>query len=192
MRPAGENPPSIWWWAFGYFAAYVPYAALTKVVTGGLIDTGGSKVSGVELLPATVMATVITAIGFLIATGWWRYAVKEGRRFPTPTTLTVVSGLCASGIIATTTLAYTFKATIVFVMLLMRGGVLIFAPIIDMLTGRKIKWYSGAALALSIASLLTSVIGSSDPRIPLLCMIDIGLYLLFYFVRLQIMSRKAK
>lgn len=192
MRPAGENPPSIWWWAFGYFAAYVPYAALTKVVTGGLIDTGGTKVSGVELLPATVMATVVTAIGFLFATGWWRYAVKEGRRLPTPTALTVVSGLCASGIIATTTLAYTFKATIVFVMLLMRGGVLIFAPIIDLLTGRKIRWYSTAALALSIGSLLTSVIGSSDPRIPILCIVDIGLYLLFYFVRLQIMSRKAK
>jgi phosphate/phosphite/phosphonate ABC transporter binding protein len=192
MRPAGENPPSIWWWAFGYFAAYVPYAALTKVVTGGLIDTGDSRVTGIELLPSTVFATVVTAIGFLIATGWWRYAVKEGRRIPTPTTLTVISGLCASGIIATTTLAYTFKATIVFVMLLMRGGVLIFAPMIDLLTRRKIRWYSTAALALSIGSLLTSVIGSSDPRIPILCMVDIGLYLLFYFVRLQLMSRKAK
>lgn len=192
MKTAGENPPSIWWWAFGYFAAYVPYAALTKVVTAGLVDTGDSKVGGIELLPVTVTATVITAIGFLITTGWWRYAVKEGDRFPTPTRLTVVSGLCASGIIATTTLAYTFNATIVFVMLLMRGGVLILAPVIDLLTGRKIRWYSTAALALSIGSLVTSVIGSSDPRIPILCMVDIGLYLLFYFVRLQLMSRKAK
>ena len=192
MRHSGDNPPSIWWWAFGYFAAYVPYSALTKVVTGGLIDTGGSRVSGVELLPVTVFATLVTAISFLIATGWWRAAVKEGSRIPTPTRLTVVSGLCASGIIATTTLAYTFDATIVFVMLLMRGGVLILAPVIDLLTGRKIKWYSAAALALSIGSLLTSVIGSSDPRIPLLCMVDIGLYLVFYFVRLQLMTRKAK
>jgi hypothetical protein len=192
MPPAAMQHPSIWWWAFGYLAAYVPYAALTKVVTGGLVDTGGSRVSGIELLPATVMATVVTAFAFLAGTGWWRAAVKPGRRVPLPTRLTVISGLCASGIIATTTLAYTFDATIVFVMLLMRGGVLILAPLIDVLTGRRIRWYSGAALALSIASLGTSVIGSSDPRIPLLCVVDIALYLGFYFVRLQLMSRKAK
>jgi ABC-type phosphate/phosphonate transport system substrate-binding protein len=192
MPSRAEQPPSIWWWAFGYLAAYVPYAALTKVVTGGLVDTGGTRLGGVELLPVTVVATVLTAIAFLVATGWWRAAVKPGRRLPSPTPLTVISGVCASGIIATTTLAYTFDATIVFVMLLMRGGVLILAPLIDVLTGRRIRWYSGAALALSIASLGTSVIGSKDPRIPLLCAIDIALYLGFYFVRLQLMSRKAK
>src|SRR5688572_9671322 len=120
--PAGgamprAEPPSIWWWAFGYFAAYAPYAALTKVLTSGLVDTGGTKVTGVELLPATVMAAVVAAMSFLAATGWWRHAVKErgGWRIPLPTRWTALSGLCASGIIATTTLAYTFKATIVFV-----------------------------------------------------------------------------
>lgn len=182
---------SIWWWAFGYFAAYVPYAALTKAMTAGRL---GDPVGGVELLPATVIATVITAISFLVASGWWRVAVKEvgGVRLPLPTKLTALSGLCASGIIATTTLAYTFDATIVFVMLLMRGGLLILAPVIDLLTGRRIRWYSAAALVLSLLSLATSVIGSDDPRIPLLCGVDIALYLTFYFVRLQIMTRKAK
>lgn len=184
--------PSIWWWAFGYFAAYAPYAALTKVLTSGL--SGEAPVGGVELLPATALATLLTAMSFLAATGWWRYAVRPvgRRRLPLPTGWTLLSGLCASGIIATTTLAYTFDATIVFVMLLMRGGLLILAPMIDALTGRRIRWYSVAALGLSMASLATSVIGSADPRIPLLCMVDIALYLGFYFVRLQIMSRKAK
>jgi hypothetical protein len=71
----------------------------------------------------------------------------------------VLSGVCASGIIATTTLAYTFKATIVFVMLLMRGGALVLAPIMDVITGRKIRWFSTVALILSLASLVTSVGG---------------------------------
>src|SRR5690349_16990632 len=113
-----KSPPSIWWWAFGYFAAYVPYSALTKVVTSGLVDTGGTPVDGVQVLPLSVIANVVVAALFLAATGWWRHAVKPGGRLPTPTALTALSGLCASGIIATTTLAYTFDATIVFVMLL--------------------------------------------------------------------------
>ncbi len=191
--PRGTRPPpSIWWWAFGYFAAYVPYSALTKVVTSGLVDTGGAKITGVQVLPISVIATVGVAVLFLFVTGWWRHAVKPGERLPRPTALTALSGLCASGIIATTTLAYTFGATIVFVMLLMRGGVLILAPLIDLLNGRKIRWYSTIALGLSIASLVTSVIGAADPYIPDACKIDIAAYLFFYFVRLQIMSRKAK
>jgi len=187
-----REAPSIWWWAFGYFASYAPYAALTKAVTSGLV--GGRSVGGTVILPASVIATVATAAMFLLATGWWRHALKPvgRRRLPLPRPLTALSGLCASGIIATTTLAYTFSGvSIVFVMLLMRGGLLALAPLIDLLTGRKIRWYSMMALVLSIASLATSV-EVGDQRITLICAIDVALYLTCYFVRLQIMSRKAK
>ncbi len=195
MADTQDHGPSIWWWAFGYFACYAPYAALTKVVTSGLVGTGGPPPSGVELLPASVMATVLTSITFLLVTGWWRHAVKQvGRwRLPMPTRFTLVSGLCSSGIIATTTLAYTFEGvSIVFVMLLMRGGLLILAPVVDAITGRRIKWFSIAALALSFASLATSMLGGGGTEMTLLCGIDVSLYLTFYFVRLQLMSRKAK
>jgi hypothetical protein len=185
-----REAPSIWWWAFGYFATYAPYAALTKLVTD--VGIGGKKLGGVELLPLSVTATVLTAITFLVATGWWRYAVKPSG-LPLPTFATALSGLCASGIIATTTLAYTFQGvSIVFVMLLMRGGLLILAPVIDALGGRKIRWYSGAALVLSIASLTTSVLGGGGWRISNACTIDVVIYLACYFVRLQIMTRRAK
>src|SRR5205809_3290323 len=119
MRSSGKMP-SIWWWAFGYFAAYAPYSALTNALT--VIGLGGQQIDGVQLLPITVLATVATAISFLIATGWWRHAVHAGERWPRPTLPTALSGLCASGIIATTTYAYTFHG-IVLVSLLMRGGV---------------------------------------------------------------------
>jgi hypothetical protein len=187
-----RRAPSIWWWAFGYFACYAPYAAMTKVVSE--VGVGGVKVDGVTLLPVTVTATVVTAIGFLIATGWWRRALKPVGRFqvPLPTVQTALSGLCASGIIATTTLAYTFEGvSIVFVMLLMRGGLLILAPVIDVIGGRRIRWYSATALVLSIASLATSMRGGSTV-ITQACAINVGIYLACYFVRLQLMTHRAK
>ncbi len=197
--PTSERPPpSIWWFAFGYFACYAPYAALTKALTSGLTDTGGTPVSGVELLPPSVMAAVATLFVFLIATGWWRRAGRRtiaGVTLPLPGKLTFLSGLCSSGIIATTTLSYTFEGvSIVFVMLLMRGGVLIMAPLVDRLSGRHVRWFSWAGLALSVGSLVVAF--AFDPRrggaITLVCAIDVALYLGFYYVRLSLMSKLAK
>ena len=48
---------SIWGFAFGYFASYVPYSALTKAVSSGRI--GGEKVPGVELLPMSAAASLV-------------------------------------------------------------------------------------------------------------------------------------
>jgi hypothetical protein len=191
--PDEKQLPSIWWWAFGYFAAYAPYAALTKAVSAGMIATGGAgPPSGIELLPSTVMATVVTAIGFLIATGWWR-AAGRWRGIPCPSAITAASGLCASGIIATTTLAYTFKGTsIVLVQLLLRGGVLIIAPLVDALARRKVHWYSWLALALSLAGLIVPFVVEQSFLISAWCALDVGIYVLCYFVRLQLMSRRAK
>jgi hypothetical protein len=187
--------PSIWWWAFGYFAAYAPYAALVKATSSGMIETGGAPPSGIELLPATVMATVVTAFVFLVVTGWWR-AARRVRAFgvdvPCPSAITLASGLCASGIIATTTLAYTFGASIVLAQLLLRGGVLIIAPIVDTLTRRKVQWYSWLGFALSIAGLMVPFLASRSFLISSWCAVDVAAYVMFYFVRLQLMSRRAK
>jgi hypothetical protein len=138
------------------------------------------------------MAAVIAAYAYLFATGWWRHAVPRGARVPRPTAATALSGVCSAGIIATTTLAYTFEGiSIVFVMLLMRGGLLILAPLIDAISGRHVRWFSWAALALSIASLLVAF-GGGDVRISVVCAVDVAIYLACYFVRLSFMSRLAK
>lgn len=197
MPPSRDLParaPSIWWWAFGYFAFYVPYSALTKAVTSAQ-DGDGPPVGGVELLPSSVMASVVTSAMFLVATGWWRRAGRtqwRGWAVPRPSRPTLISGLCASGIIATTTLSYTFEGiSIVFVMLLMRGGVLIMAPVIDALTGRRVRWFSWVALALSMASLLVAST-SASAMLTLIAALDIAAYLGFYFARLRLMSGSAK
>ena len=191
-----KAPPSIWWWAFGYFAAYAPYTMLTKALSSGDLAIKMAPPSGIEMLPSTVMAATVASALFLIATGWWKKARRPsvfGGLIPMPRPQTVLSGLCASGIIATTTLAYTFSGvSIVFVMLLMRGGLLCLAPIVDVTTGRKVRWFSLAALGLSLTSLVVAFLGDADYDITLLCGVDVLLYLGFYFVRLQLMSRGAK
>jgi hypothetical protein len=206
MADSSEGP-SIWWWAFGYFACYVPYTALTKMLSKPLIDTGAGRVGSLEILPSTAMASVVAMVTFLVATGWWRHAGRRtiaGRAVPLPRKLTILSGLCSSGIIATTTLAYTLGASALILALFMRGGVLVIAPVIDRISRRKVRWFSWVALILSLVSLLVVAgilswdggpylrLGDDNASIGPRAMLDVALYLTFYFVRLTLMSSKAK
>lgn len=196
LGAAAGDAPSIWWWAFGYFACYVPYSALTKLLSSGLVPSGG-PVHSLELLPPSALASVATMLTFLLATGWWRHAGRRnvlGWSLPVPGRLPLLSGLCSAGIIATTTLAYTFSGvSLVLVALLMRGGVLVLAPIVDRLTHRRVRATSWIALGLSLASLLIAMTSSwRDTRMPLLAAVDLACYLGCYFVRLTLMSRQAK
>jgi hypothetical protein len=134
---------------------------------------------------------------FLWRTGWWRSATKRavfGRQIPTPTRWTALSGLCGAMILTTTTLAYTIDGvSIVFVMLLMRGGMLILAPIVDAISGRRVRWFSWVALGLTLASLVVAILGRhGDLRLPFYAVLDITTYLAAYFVRLRFMSKLAK
>ncbi len=184
---------SIWWFAFGYFAAYTPYSALTKHLTDGGIQ-------GFELLPITAIASLCGMFAFLTAMRWWKFAGKRtifGVSVPFPRKWTFLSGLCTATIIPTTTLAYTFSGiSIVFMMLLMRGGVLIIAPIVDTVTGRRVRWFSWIALLLSLGALVAAFVGRYDPAIgfaiTVVAAIDVIVYLIAYFFRLRFMSKLAK
>ena len=169
---------TIWLAALGYFAAYVPYSALTKLLSADR--------SGLELLPVTAIATTLTMLVVISALGWWKHAGW-------PTRWTILSGLCTAFIIGTTTLAYTFEGvSIVLAMVLMRGGVLIIAPIVDRISRRKVRWFSWAGLALALAALMVGLADTAGYAIPLWCGIDIAVYLASYFVRLRFMSKVAK
>ena len=105
-----------------------------------------------------------------------------------------MSGLCGATILTTTTLAYTISGvSIVFMMLLLRGGVLMIAPIVDAVSRRKVKWPSWVATGLTLSSLLVTLIGRDESfTLPLLAILDVTAYLAAYFVRLRFMSKLAK
>lgn len=195
-------PPSIWWFAFGYFAFYVPYSASAKALSRGLFPEQELPLAGFSILPVSVMASAVGMVIFITVMGWWKYANHsevKGRSIPHPTRYTFASGLCTAMIIGTTTIAYTFNGvSIVFVMLLMRGGVLIIAPIVDRVSGRRTRWFSWMGLVLSLAALIVAFSEPPPPgterslALPLLCVVDIAIYLASYFIRFRFMSRLAK
>ncbi|MDP1823804.1 MAG: hypothetical protein Q8L48_11190 [Archangium sp.] len=190
----GDKQVSIWWWAFGYFAAYAPYSALTKALSDGKL---GDKVPGNTILPLSTLSSLCATIVFLYATGWWKSAGKKqfgSLSIPFPTRWTALSGLCGATILTTTTLAYTISGvSIVFMMLLLRGGVLMIAPMVDALSRRKVKWTSWVATALTLSSLLVTMIGRDESfTLPLLAILDVSAYLGAYFIRLRFMSKLAK
>ena len=190
-----KDPPSVWWFAFGYFACYAPYSTLTKAVTkdGLWFDKG---IDGFELLPPSVMASLVGMLFFLTFMGWWKFATQRqvlGFTVPSPRPLTFVSGLATAAIIGTTTLAYTFSGvSIVFMMLLMRGGVLVIAPIVDIFSGRRVRWFCVVALLLSIGALVVAFSENGATAITLIAAVDVSIYLGSYFIRLRLMSLKAK
>jgi hypothetical protein len=192
--PTDRKAVSVYLFALGYFVCYAPYSALTKALTSGLLR--GERHTGLELLPLTTMASGVSMIAVLSLLRWWRFATQwklGALSLPRPGLFTGLSGLATAAIIVTTTLAYTFEGvSIPLVMLLMRGGVLLLAPLVDALSKRRVRWFSYAALAMSALALLDAFAAGGAARLPLWCAVDIAVYLLGYFVRLQFMSRLAK
>ncbi|MCL2325646.1 MAG: hypothetical protein FWC40_04010 [Proteobacteria bacterium] len=203
---------SIWWFAFGYFAAYVPYSFMTKVLTDGLLVSpfpemtkDSVSVNSFEILPPTIFASVVMMLIFISAMRWWKYATQWTLRLggkeislPRPRIWTLLSGICTGLVVMTTTLAYTIEGvSIVFAMLLMRGGLLIMSPIVDTLNKRHVRWFSWCALALSLASLFVAFLAKPAAdgarfAFNMMLMVDVVVYLAAYFVRLSFMSKLAK
>jgi len=187
---------SIWWFAFGYFASYIPYSALTKAIASGRYPGLSQAVPGARMLPLSLLVTTCVMLLFLWLTGIIKHAHQANvgpLSIPYPSKGPLLSGLCTSAIIVTTTLAYTFSGlSIVFAMLLMRGGLLILAPIVDAVSQRETRWYSWVGLALSLAALVVAFAEKGTTSITLIAALDIAVYLAAYFVRLRLMSRLAK
>ncbi|HEX2832593.1 MAG TPA: hypothetical protein VHW00_06240 [Thermoanaerobaculia bacterium] len=170
----------VWFFAFGYFVCYAFYSALVKQVTDG------AQVPGLSLLPAVTLGTAITLPLLVASLGWWRVAP----RFDADT---IIAGLATGVIIVTTTLAYTFDGvSIVFALLLLRGGVLILAPVVDTLTGRGVRWFCWAALLASMSGLFIALANAGDTRMTFVAVLNTSAYLAAYAVRLPRMTKSAK
>src|SRR6185369_7096689 len=186
----------IWALGLGYFLSYTPYSGLTKALSNGLFSSTNGPVKGPFLLPISAIATVIGMFAFITAMGWWKYAGRReflGRQVPFPRKLTFLSGICMATIMGTTTLAFTFGGlSIVLVLVLLRTGTLIIAPVVDQIVGRRVRWFSWAAMLVSLSAVLIALSEATSYILTIAATIDVAAYLAAYFFKLQFMSRLAK
>ncbi|MDX6383800.1 MAG: hypothetical protein QOK48_1373 [Blastocatellia bacterium] len=186
----------IWGLGLGYFLFYTPYSGLTKALSNGFLPGLRGPVKGVVLLPASVLAVVAGMLGFITIMKWWKYAGHRevfGISIPVPRRLTFISGICMATIMGTTTLVFTFQGiSIVLVLVLLRGGVLIIAPLVDSIVGRRVRWFSWAAMLTSLLAVVVVLGDAANYKLSVPAIITIAAYLTAYFIKLQLMSRLAK
>lgn len=192
-----KKHPNIWLLAFGYFFFYTPYSAMTKALSKGLLPGSTGTISGFELLPTVIIGTLLMFLIIITVMGWWKHAGRIevlGLKIPFATSKwTFLSGIGAAAIIATTTLAYTFEGiSIVFAALLMRGGVLLMAPLWDTFYKREVRWYSWVAFGLSFTALIMLFSEKGGYLLTLIAALNILTYLSGYFFRLRFMTGKVK
>ena len=177
----------IWWLALGYFVFYVPYSFLIKIVTNRFWPGLDETVSGFRLLPGVVMAVAILLPLIITYQGWWKYVSRR------PRVLVILSGLGTAIIIGTTTLNFTFTGvSILFALLLMRGGVLIIAPMVDLLYRRRVRWFSWVALGFTVPALLVALVDVNNYSLTPLAALTIGAYLAGYLLRIPCVTSVAK
>lgn len=182
------------------FLFYIPLYMLTKMSAKGLFPSQhGVGITGFEILPLYSFGALIANILFLKMSGWIKLVkIKKifGVPFPAIRWYIYVSGLATIGQIITAIWAYAFNGiSIVFATLLMKGGMLIIAPVVDLAVKkrrRRIYWPSWVAACLSLFALFVAFLERADTRMTLVCVLDILLYLTAIFTKLTVMSRYAK
>lgn len=186
----------IWVLGLGFYLFYTPYSGLTKALSAGLLPLTHGPVRGPVLLPVSAIATVVGMLGFITMRGWWKYAGHReffGVSVPFPRRLTFLSGICMATIMGTTTLAFTFGGlSIVLVLVLLRGGTLVIAPMVDRIVGRRVRWFSWAAMFTSLVAVSVVLSDGANYKLTIAAILDVTAYLVAYFFKLQFMSRLAK
>ena len=183
-------------WATLYFVAYVPYAVLVRWLASVNYPPFGRALTGLEVLPATTILSGVFTFLFAWLSGWARHThhvLIFGGWIPSPTRWTIASGIGTALLLFTVPLSFTFQGvSIPYMQLLMRGDVLVVAPLVDLLSGRKVRWYSWGALLLVAVGLTFTIHARGGLRLPPLALVTILLYTVGYFVRLIVMTRVAK
>jgi drug/metabolite transporter (DMT)-like permease len=187
---------SIEWLVVLYFLSYVPNVIITRLVTSMRNPSLGRPPSGLETLPGSLLISLVLTYLFIWLSGWHRDAhglQLGGTRIPVPTRYTLLSGVGTALVLFTVPLSLTFaNVSIPFIQLLMRGDILIIAPLVDLMFGRRVRWWSWLALLLVAIALLLVVRQRGGLKLPPLALLTVVLYTLGYFIRLAVMTRVAK
>ncbi len=106
MKPHRRFKLRIWWLALGYFAFYVPYSFLIKIVTSRFWPGINGRRFGFSFAACGTNRNCDPVASIITYNGWWKYAPRGSY----PRGLVVLSGLGTAIIIATTTLSFAFRA----------------------------------------------------------------------------------
>lgn len=179
-----------------YFLAYLPNIIVTKLVTSQPHAGIGRPLTGLETLPASLIVSMLLTFVFIWWSGWHRdaNAVRIGSvRVPVPTRYTLLSGIGSALVLFTVPLSFTIpNVSIPFIQLLMRGDILIIAPLVDLMFGRRVRWWSWAALAMVLVALLLTLSDRGGLNLPPIAILTVVLYTVGYFIRLAVMTKVSK
>lgn len=179
-----------------YLLAYLPNVIITRLVTTTPHPGLGRPLTGLETLPASLVINMVLTCGFIWLSGWHRDAnhVELGAlRVPFPTRYTVLSGFGTALILFTVPLSFTIPdVSIPFIQLIMRGDILIIAPLVDMMFGRKVRWWSWTALVMVLTALVIALSDRGGLKLPPIAILTVVLYTIGYFLRLYVMTKISK
>lgn len=152
-----------------YFLSYLPYALLTKAS------------SSLAVLPISTFSCFCTMLTIWTCMGWWKRF-----RFTWPAFL---SGCMSAGIILTSTTAYSLVGVpLLFTILLMKLGVLMQAPVLDVASGRDIPLRAKVALGLCALAILLTFVKHPSFAMTAVTLVLVAIYLAAYVVKLRIME----
>lgn len=187
---------SIEWATALYALSYLPYVILTRLMATQPSAALGRPLTGLEILPGMVTTAGIATYVAMVAMGWSRGVTRVrfgGLALPFAGRWTFWSGVFTALILVTVPLSYTFAGvSLPFIQLLMRGDILILAPLADFVSGRRVRWWSWVALLLVAGAMLNSFQSHGGFHLPPLAWVAVALYTVGYFGRLFVMSKVAK
>lgn len=179
-----------------YLLAYLPNVIVTRLVTTTPHPGLDRPLTGLETLPASLVINMVLTCAFIWLSGWHRDAnhVALGPwRVPFPTRYTVLSGFGTALILFTVPLSFTIPdVSIPFIQLIMRGDILIIAPLVDLMFGRKVRWWSWTALAMVLMALVIALSDRGGLKLPPIAILTVVLYTIGYFLRLYVMTKISK
>ncbi|SOB88231.1 hypothetical protein SAMN06297144_3376 [Sphingomonas guangdongensis] len=179
-----------------YFLAYLPNAVLLKLLSSSPHAGLGRPLTGLETLPASLIISTLLTYLFIWWSGWHRDAhgvTIAGARVPVPTRYTLLSGLGTALVLFTVPLSFTIpNVSIPFIQLLMRGDILIIAPLVDLVFGRRVRWWSWTALVMVLGALVLTLGDRGGLKLPPIAILTVVLYTAGYFLRLLVMTKVSK
>lgn len=183
-------------WVGLYLLLYLPNVMITRFITTNPHPELGRPLTGLETLPASLIISTAMTYLFIWLSGWHRDAnsFRLGRtRLPIPTRLTLLSSVGTALVLFTVPLSFTIPdVSIPFMQLLMRGDILLIAPLLDLAFGRRVRWWSWVALVMVLAALSLTLIERGGFDLPPLAILVVALYTFGYFLRLAVMNKISK